>query len=90
MDEIKFNPRWREELVATGERGTLIFEITMGTLHVYFPSLERWLLKAPLWAKEHLEKYENSCRKYCEQNKIPFTITDDAQFYEERSDDVKT
>ena len=33
MEPIKFNPRWREELVAVSDEGVLILEIAMGTLH---------------------------------------------------------
>ena len=43
MPGINVTARWKEELVAVAAEGTLIFELTMGTLHVYFPDHDAWL-----------------------------------------------
>ena len=84
MAEIRFTPRWREELVATSEKGTLIFELTMGKYHVYFPDKTRWLAAAPEWAKTKWEKYFEACSQWCTQNKIPMTVVGDTHIYEEK------
>ncbi|MBS1598168.1 MAG: hypothetical protein JST75_08070 [Bacteroidetes bacterium] len=84
MAEIQFNIRWKEELEAISDEGKLIFEITMGTLHVYFPNSKRWEVVVPGWAKEKWEIYLLACRNWCFQNRIPFTIVDDAFVHEEK------
>ncbi|HXT10491.1 MAG TPA: hypothetical protein VN873_02935 [Candidatus Angelobacter sp.] len=53
MEQIEFKPRWREELQAISPEGKLIFELTMGRLHVYFPDQDRWLALAPDWARKN-------------------------------------
>ena len=53
MNQIKFNPRWKEELVAVSDEGVLILEIAMGTLHVYFPDKQKWLVSVPGWVKKN-------------------------------------
>ncbi len=85
MSAISFNPRWKEELVAGSRDGVLIFEITMGTLHVYFPDSTRWQATAPEWAKAKWEIYSEACSAWCKQNKIPITFTDNAFMYEEKA-----
>jgi hypothetical protein len=84
MYNISFNPRWREELVATSNEGTLVFELTMGKYHVYFPDKSKWVASVPDWAKEKWEIYSEACNEWCTNNKIPITITDDAHVYEEK------
>jgi hypothetical protein len=84
MNTISFAPRWREELVATSADGVLIFEITMGELHVYFPDKTRWLATVPDWAKPQWEIYSEACSNWCKQNKIPLSFVDNALVYEEK------
>jgi hypothetical protein len=84
MQEIKFNPRWKEELVATSQEGVLIFEITMGKLHVYFPDETRWKNQVPEWAKMKWKIYLDACEKWCLVNTIPMDIVPDAHVYEEK------
>ena len=84
MPDIKFNPRWKEELVATSDEGILIFEITMGVLHVYFPDQKKWEAAAPDWAKNKWRIYMDSCTNWCKNNGIPISIVDNAYVYEER------
>jgi len=85
MSVIVFNPRWKEELVATSDEGSLIFELTMGVYHVYFPSQSAWLTSAPEWAKQKREIYLTECEKWCTNNNIPITIVDHGTVYEERN-----
>lgn len=82
--QISFTPRWREELVAVCDKGTLIFELTMGSYHVYFPDEQRWEKEVPDWAKDKWKLFYNACTNWCSINKIPITITDNAIVYEEK------
>lgn len=84
MTPIEFKPRWREELEAVSPQGKLIFELTMGRLHVYFPDQQRWLALAPAWAKDQWQIYHDACQRWCQQNRIPITLTADAHFSEEK------
>ncbi len=85
MSEIRFNPRWREELVAASNEGILILEIAMGTLHVYFPDEAIWLASAPGWAKEKRQVYLDACTKWCKENRIPISIVNNTFMYEEKT-----
>jgi hypothetical protein len=84
MGPIEFRPRWREELEAISQAGKLVFELTMGRYHVYFPDQARWSALAPPWALDHWQTYHNACQAWCRQNRIPMTLTPDAHFYEEK------
>lgn len=84
MNEIRFEPRWKEEIVASSKEGKLVFEFTMGVDHVYFPGEAKWLKDAPAWAKDKWEQYLTGCKNWCSVNRVPMTITDDGYFYEER------
>lgn len=81
---IHFNPRWREELVASSEEGILIFELTMGKYHVYFPSEGKWRDSVPDWAKEKWQLYLKECTDWCTRNNIPISIVDNGLVYEEK------
>jgi|GEM_PF-1300056 len=84
MGNISFNPRWREELVATSDEGKLVFEITMGELHVYFPGKKKWKEAVPGWAKDKREIYLDACERWCSQNNIPLSVANNTFFYEEK------
>jgi len=84
MATIKFNPRWKEELVATSNNGVLIFELTMGKLQVYFPDEKKWLASVPDWAKSKWKTYLDACNAWCADNGIPISIVDNAYVYEEK------
>ncbi len=83
MKGITFRLRWREELEAIADDKKLIFECTMGTLHVYFPSKQCWKANTPTWAKEKWDIYLEACSDWCRNNKIPISIVDNAVVYEE-------
>ena len=55
-------------------RGILIFELSMGTLHVYFPDEEKWSASVPDWAKEKWQVYLDACTDWCKENRIPISI----------------
>ncbi len=83
-DRIAFRPRWREELVGTSERGALVFELTMGTLHVWFPDEARWRAVVPAWARGEWAAWSSACEQWCREQRIPITFTSDAHVSEER------
>jgi hypothetical protein len=85
MLNIDFTHRWREELVAKSEAGTLIFEVTMGSYHVYFPTEETWLKSTPEWAKPQWNDFYEACHAWCRSNHIPITVVENALVYEERT-----
>lgn len=85
MSRISFSPRWREELVASSAEGTLVFELTMGTYHVYFPDEEGWAKQVPQWAKDKWKQYFDECSNWCVINNIPISIVDQALVYEEKT-----
>jgi len=84
MGRIQFNPRWREELVATSDEGVLILELTMGKYHVYFPSQRQWLEAVPDWARSKWDLYLTECRNWCAQNNIPISVVENGLVYEEK------
>ena len=85
MSFIHFAPRWREELVATSAEGKLIFELTMGEMHVYFPDEKRWETLVPAWAKDKRQHYLDACSDWCRQNNIPVSIVENTFVYEEKN-----
>ena len=84
MEQIIFNPRWKEELEAISDEGILIFELTMGKMHVYFPDENCWGNSVPGWATEKWELYLKACSNWCMQQNIPISIISDAHVYEEK------
>ncbi|MBF4506026.1 hypothetical protein IRZ83_05040 [Flavobacterium sp. JLP] len=85
MATIKFNSRWKEELVATSEEGSLVFEFTMGEYNVYFPTKDVWQTSAPEWAKQKWATYLDECKIWCTENNIPITIVDNGTVYEDKN-----
>ncbi len=85
MNIIRFSPRWKEELVATSDEGKLVFELTMGKYHVYFPDKTLWQASVPGWAIDKWELYHEQCSRWCNQNNIPFTVAHNTFVYEEKN-----
>lgn len=83
MTDIAFRPRWREELEANAPAGRLVFELTMGQRHVYFPDRTRWSQLAPAWAAHRWQEYATACEAWCRAQRIPFSFAGDANFYQE-------
>jgi hypothetical protein len=84
MTKITFKQRWREELEAISEEGILVFELTIGQNHVYFPDQDRWLAVVPAWAKDKWVIYLEACQNWCKENRIPISVVDDAHVQEEK------
>jgi hypothetical protein len=75
---FEFTPRWKEELVCECAEGKLVVEITMGVLHVYFPSEARWKRDAPTWARMRYEEILGDLTRWCTAKSIPLTVDDSA------------
>jgi len=84
MHNIGFSIRWREELVVSSPEGSLVIEITMGKLHVYFPDEDLWKAQAPDWAKLKWEIYLEAAKDWCSQNNIPISVVPNTFIYEEK------
>lgn len=81
MMQINFQPRWREELVARCALGALVFELTMGKLHVYFPDPDLWVSSVPSWAISLRPEFEVACHRWCQSQGIPMTVTNTTFVY---------
>lgn len=75
---IKFHVRWREELVASSDEGALVLELTMGKWHMYFLMQKRWEGQVPSWAKAQWDEYKSASEAWCQREKIPFSMVDNA------------
>ena len=78
MSTITFQAGWREELVATCAEGILVFELTMGTYHLYFPTEKRWTTQVPAWAKNRWQAFLTASERWCAAERIPLSLVDDA------------
>jgi hypothetical protein len=83
MNKIIFRQRWKEELVAVGDEGVLVFECTAGKFHIYFPDRQRWIAIVPAWATNKWEIFAEACSNWCMENNIPISFVPDAHVYEE-------
>jgi len=75
---IRFEPRWKEELVCTLNDRSVVIELTMGTLTVYLPSERKWEASAPEWAKRDWGRFREELAAWCAQQNIPLQIDDGA------------
>jgi hypothetical protein len=78
VSTINFSAQWREELVATCVEGILVFELTMGTYHVYFPTEPRWVTQVPSWATDRWQEFLTACEQWCASERMPISIVGDA------------
>ncbi len=78
---IYYHAAWRETLIGTYEEHHFHVELTMGKLHVYFPSEQKWIKTSPEWAADLWKDAVDTARKWCEKEKIPFSIDDNGWFY---------
>lgn len=76
--KVLFHPRWKEELVGTMDGRQFVTEITMGSLHVYFPTKLRWEAAAPDWAKGQWERVKADLEEWCASENIPLNFEDNA------------
>jgi hypothetical protein len=76
--KTKFQPKWKEELIGTIDGKQFTIELTMGVLTVYFPTAAKWEASAPIWAKGRWEQVKSELTDWCEKEKIPFVIEENA------------
>ena len=76
--KTKFQPKWKEELIGTIDGKQFAIELTMGTLHVYFPTATKWESSAPIWAKGRWEQVKLDLTYWCQNEKISLTIEENA------------
>ena len=76
--KITFQPKWKELLIGTIDGKQFTIELTMGTLKVYFPAVAKWEASAPGWAKGRWEQVRVSLSSWCDEQKIPLEIEDNA------------
>jgi hypothetical protein len=78
ISKVRFQPRWKEELVCTMDGKPFVVELTMGILTVYFPDQSKWEASAPDWAKHQWARVREDLATWCEQQKIPLVIQNHA------------
>jgi len=72
--KIRYQPRWKEILDGFVEHHHFSVEITMGDLHVYFPTEEAWNATAPEWAKDLWPEARDGAEEWSRKNAIPFEV----------------
>jgi len=72
--KFEYTPRWKEELVGTYGGHQFSVLLTMGKMHVYFPSEVTWETTAPRWAKGKWQEAMDAAKVWSESNRIPFEI----------------
>ena len=55
-----------------------VIELTMGVITVYFPTQSKWESSAPEWARQHWDRIRADLSAWCQQQKMPLVIEDDA------------
>lgn len=78
MARFKFQPRWKEELVVSGEGGQFILELPMGILSAHLPTEATWKSKSPDWAKDHYSELRAELEEWCIRNNAKFVIDEAA------------
>ena len=76
--KIRFEPRWKEELVCTMDGHEFILEFTMGISTAYLPTESKWESEAPVWAKGTWVSVSEQLAAWCRMQKIPLEITENA------------
>lgn len=75
---IEYEPKWKEELVGVLDGNRFVVELTMGRLHVYFPTESAWESSAPVWAKGKYMLARDAAEKWADENESGFTVEDNA------------
>ena len=76
--KIKFQPKWKELLIGTIDDQEFTIEFTMGLLMIYFPTAGKWETSAPAWAKGKWEQVRTELTVWCEKEKVPLVIEENA------------
>lgn len=81
MDKFKFQAKWKEELIVTGEGGNFILELLMGELTVYLPTEKTWRNKSPDWVKDNYIELKEELEQWCFENNAQLIINESANIY---------
>lgn len=76
-----FQPRWKEELVVTGNGGSFVLEHPMGVPTVYLPTEDEWPTRAPLWALGLWGTLKHELEQWCRDNDIRLEIDASADLF---------
>ena len=71
---IQYRAKWKELLVGLIGNHSFSVEMTMGTLHVYFPTEEKWNESAPQWAIGQYGIAREEVINWCSKEEIPVTF----------------
>ncbi|MEW6118999.1 MAG: hypothetical protein AB1593_02790 [Pseudomonadota bacterium] len=71
---LRFQPRWKEELVCTCEQGSFVLGMPMGVPSVDFPTEETWQREAPAWARPYWASIRNQLAGWCESQGLPLHV----------------
>lgn len=74
MLELRFEPRWKEELVCSCELGAFVLSMPMGVVSVDFQTQETWQQEAPAWARPHWALVRRQLAAWCESQRIPLYV----------------
>ena len=80
---LKFNARWKEELVCSCDQGRFVLELSMGVFSLAFPTEAEWLKRAPEWARPHWTAIRAQVEAWCRKEGIPLYIEERAPVYKD-------
>ena len=73
---MSFQPRWKEELVCSCERGAFVITMPMGVVSVDYPTEDTWRQEAPDWARPHWAAIRGQLAAWCASQKIPLHVSE--------------
>lgn len=76
--KIRYEPRWKEMLDGFYGKHKFVVELTMGRLHVYFPTEATWKQTAPDWAKDLWDQAQREASEWSREQGIRFDIDETA------------
>ena len=81
--QMKFEPRWKEELVCTSPAGRFVLEMPMGVVSVYYPAKAAWAARGPAWAVPYWGEIHEQLSAWCAAENVPLYVDESAGVYEE-------
>ena len=78
MSKFDFQPRWKEELIVSGDGGQFALELSMGVLSAYLPTETVWELRSPEWARKQYAELKQELGEWCKDNKAKLYVTETA------------
>lgn len=71
---LTYRSRWKEMLDGFYGPHQFTVEMTLGELHVFFPTEERWNRTAPAWAQGLWKKARDGAEAWGKAKSIPFSV----------------